>query len=348
MEVVKVKNGKSQKQNSRRPQNRQQKVVWTALEHRLLQELGNRRSFFSARRLWVLVSGGLDSVLLWETLKRLEPVLQYRLGLLHFHHGGNLVHRNQALEFCLQLSQGQTVKVFRSPAKLESEAEMRRFRQSGIREVLGEDPNCWWTTAHHAEDQLETRLLRLIRGCGPRGILGMQKWNERLRVWRPFLDVGKKDLLLTTKRLALAHVEDPSNHTDKYLRNWIRRNWLPALEKHSPGATKSLQASLRLLAREVGALVPGVGLAPQTQLTVDYNAYLGWDSDQQSRVLAESIAHLGIANCSQGLIREMQKLLASPSRQARSFQLGQVRLTLDAGLLTLGQVTEDLPGSLPR
>ena len=80
--------------------------------------------------------------------------------------------------------------------------------------------------AHHADDQLETFLFRLAKGSGLDGLCGMQTWttyNDRLRIYRPFLDQKHADLIAYCRSHHLSWIEDPSNRNEIYARPRLRR-----------------------------------------------------------------------------------------------------------------------------
>lgn len=82
-------------------------------------------------------------------------------------------------------------------------------------------------TAHHADDQAETVLMRLVRGSGPAGLAGIREATtlDGLALLRPLLDIPKERLAETLARAGQPHCEDPSNAKPLYARNRIRRLW---------------------------------------------------------------------------------------------------------------------------
>jgi tRNA(Ile)-lysidine synthase len=103
--------------------------------------------------------------------------------------------------------------------------------------------------AHHLDDQAETVLIQLMRGAGVAGLSAMPqvKSKELIHLWRPFLNLRRKDLELYAQQHQLTWIEDPSNQDESYRRNAIRKSILPALEKHQAGATENLARSAKHL-----------------------------------------------------------------------------------------------------
>jgi tRNA(Ile)-lysidine synthase len=104
--------------------------------------------------------------------------------------------------------------------------------------------------AHHLDDQAETVLIQLMRGAGLPGLSAMPqvKSKELIHLWRPFLNMRRKDLEIYAKEHRLTWIEDPSNQDESYRRNAIRKSILPTLEKFQAGAIENLSRSAKHLA----------------------------------------------------------------------------------------------------
>jgi tRNA(Ile)-lysidine synthase len=120
---------------------------------------------------------------------------------------------------------------------LEAAAREARYRALG--DLLS--PGEWLLTAHHADDQLETVLLRMLRGTGVRGLRGVLKFAPFRAGWlgRPLLAFTRDELLAEAAARGLTWVEDPSNAEPHHDRNYLRLNVLPALRARWPGAALS-------------------------------------------------------------------------------------------------------------
>lgn len=103
---------------------------------------------------------------------------------------------------------------------LEERARQARYQ------ALRADFDGLLVTAHHRDDRIETLVLRLLRGAGPTGLRGI----HRLRAdgaWRPFLDVPVEVLRQACRESGWTWREDASNRDGRFLRNWVRHDWLP-------------------------------------------------------------------------------------------------------------------------
>ena len=90
-------------------------------------------------------------------------------------------------------------------------------------------------TAHNADDNAETLLLHLLRGCGLQGLTGIRPVQGRLI--RPMLEVTRAQVEEYLRVYGIPHVEDSSNAADDYLRNRLRHQVMPLLEELAPGFT---------------------------------------------------------------------------------------------------------------
>ncbi len=194
----------------------------------------------------------------------------------------------------------------------ESEARLREFRY----EILREKGYDCVVTAHHWDDLLETRLIRLIRGTGPQGLEGMRE--IQFGIWRPFLHVGKPELTRYAEKWKLKWLEDPSNKDEKKLRNWVRRKWLPELEKMRPGSSAALARSLELISKQDTVLVEIKAGALDRNLLTNFN-----DAKKQ-QVLAQFLREQNITNYSLNQINEVIKRL-NTKRKRFAFVVAHLR-----------------------
>ena len=176
----------------------------------------------------VAFSGGLDSTVLLDLVSRLWP--PDRLLALHVHH-----HLQPAADawpaHCqtFAAARGVRCRVLHARSRpapgesIEQWARNERYRVL-VAEARAQGAGAL-LTAHHADDQAETVLLRMRRGSGPRGLSGILpvRYVEGLPVLRPLLDSRRADLIEYARRSRLQWVEDPSNDDLRFPRNRLRR-----------------------------------------------------------------------------------------------------------------------------
>lgn len=198
------------------------------------------------------LSGGLDSIVLAHVTTRLADTLGLSVSALHVHHGLHADADDWAA-FCETWCASRRlpcrivhVQVPRDAAD-GPEAAARRARFQAYRQCDAD----WIVLGHHADDQVETILYRLLRGAGPSGLSGMPTIrplaaDTRTRLLRPLLEVPRARLLEYARAHGLAWVEDPSNRDTYYLRNFLRHEVLPLLEGRLPGTRAALLRAGRL------------------------------------------------------------------------------------------------------
>ena len=196
-------------------------------------------------RLCCALSGGVDSVVLFEVLNRLQPRLGYRLSAAHVHHGLS-PHAGDWAEACVArcARAGVPLHVFhvevdrRHPDGVEAAA--RAARHAALDTV-----DCdWLAFGHHQDDQAETVLFRLLRGTGVRGAAAMRvasaAANGRPGRLRPLLALRRTQIEDWARRAGLDWVEDESNTALHFTRNAIRHRLLPVAEALFPAAVPAL------------------------------------------------------------------------------------------------------------
>ncbi len=231
------------------------------------------------------VSGGPDSVALLQLLREVGPSLRLSLEVAHVDHGIRGRQGRDDCEFVRGMADRLSLPFhlarldlgedgdYRGPGNLEARARERRYRF--FAQVASERRMGKVAVGHNRDDQVETMLMWLLRGCGPEGLQGMPAARPLARspegagpavLIRPLLDVSREDILAFLESRGLDHREDPTNRDPRYLRNWLRGTVLPELRSRSDGAMERRLARLggmlrsdhALLERQAAAAYPGV------------------------------------------------------------------------------------------
>ena len=185
---------------------------------------------------FVAYSGGLDSTCLLHIVCQALP--SDRITALHVHHG--LSGRADAwLEHCRSCCDqwgcgfdAQYVEVSENGEGLEAAARTARY--AAFERVL--PAQALLLQGHHADDQLETLMLHLLRGSGPAGMRGIPEVRAlgAGQVRRPLLQVTRAELLQYAKQFELCWVEDDSNVDTSFDRNFLRAEIAPLLRQRFP------------------------------------------------------------------------------------------------------------------
>jgi tRNA(Ile)-lysidine synthase len=180
-------------------------------------------------KLLVAVSGGVDSVALLAALVRAgrKPVV------LHFDHGWRKESAAEAKAVrALAREHGLKIVVGKSPATKKNESAARAARYAFFVQAAEKAGTHDLVLAHHADDQVETFLLQLLRGAGA-GARGMEPRARRggLVLHRPWLALWKKQIVAYARARHLTWSEDASNADTRHRRNLVRRRLLPYLRK---------------------------------------------------------------------------------------------------------------------
>ncbi len=215
-------------------------------------------------RLIIAVSGGVDSVVLAHLFSRSLQVLQVELILAHAHHGLRPEADDDA-EFVGRIAAtlGLPLRVGRLPVTAEAQEtgeslEMagRRLRHAFLAEVANSEGARVVALAHHADDQAELILLRLLRGSGGDGLGGMPPQgasfvDPSITLIRPLLGFSKDELIAYAREAGLSWREDSSNGDSRFLRNRIRNHLLPLLEReYQPRLRQVLNRTATIIGAE--------------------------------------------------------------------------------------------------
>lgn len=222
----------------------------------------------SATHIVVAYSGGVDSHVLLHALYRLrkEQQTNFQLSAIHIHHGLSQ-HADQWQTHCEQVChtldiefQTANVDVQSAPRK-SLEAQARAARYNKLVELA--PANSQVLLGQHQDDQLETFLLQLKRGAGPKGLSAMNRaWgvqcplqsNKQVWFYRPLLDTKQQQIMDYAQQHNLQWCEDESNQNTDFERNFLRHEVLPILQNRWPDIARTVARSASLCAEQQSLL----------------------------------------------------------------------------------------------
>ncbi len=211
-------------------------------------------------RLVLAVSGGLDSMALLHAVARWRKRWGVEVTVATYDHGtGVAAARARRLVVREARRLGLPVRSARAKRDAGGEDGWRRRRWRWLRRVA-RDVGGPVVTAHTRDDQVETVLMRLLRGSGARGLAGLLAPSPVLRPW---LEVPRAELAAWVAGQRIRVADDPSNRDRRHLRNRVRLDLLPALRRVRPDVDAGLLAVGRDAAAwraDVERAVDGLGL----------------------------------------------------------------------------------------
>src|SRR5687767_12137918 len=177
----------------------------------------------------VACSGGLDSVVLLHLFRESAELLGVRVSAAHFDHAMRDDSGADA-DWVAGLCRAWTIPLLRDRAQqnLRAEADARVARYAFLERAAASAGADRIATGHHADDQAETVLFRLLRGTGLDGLSGIPV--RRGQVIRPLLLASREELESYARSHRLSWREDLSNRSLAFARNRIRTGLLPAIE----------------------------------------------------------------------------------------------------------------------
>jgi tRNA(Ile)-lysidine synthase len=206
---------------------------------RWVKEIKRHGFFHPGQRVGVAVSGGPDSVLLFHFMRDLALEWGITLAVVHFNHHLRGAESDADEGFVRNLADSSGIAFLCGEAdvagvarekKRNLEATARELRYRFFFSLVDQGRLEKVVTAHTANDQAETVLLRLLRGTGTRGLSGIYPVLEG-KVVRPFLDLTRSEIMREIGARKLEYRVDSTNLDSRLRRNKIRRELLPLLEK---------------------------------------------------------------------------------------------------------------------
>lgn len=194
------------------------------------------------------ISGGIDSVVLFDLLVRLTNFIDYNLYVAHINHGVRGDEADRDEKFVEKLSQKYNIPFYSTKVdmngyarekKISSEEAGRILRYGFFRGKLNDIGGGKIAVAHNKNDQAETIMLRILRGTGIDGLRGMQFLSQD--IIRPMLNISRNEIEEYLITYSLDHVEDYTNVETIYQRNKIRLELFPYIEDNfNPNIVDSL------------------------------------------------------------------------------------------------------------
>jgi tRNA(Ile)-lysidine synthase len=251
-------------------------------------------------RALVAVSGGPDSVVLLDLLVRTRDLHGLELIVVHVDHG---IHPDSALVAARvrELAQAYGLPFESGRLQLGSdvgETVARRERYAGLQAIRLRVGAQYILTAHHADDQVETVVMRVFEGSGPAGLAAISPVSGCLV--RPLLPFRRSQLQRHLDDTGLQSWLDPGNADSRHLRSWIRSEILPLVRARLPQVDANLERVANQAARDRAAwdavldALPGLDLRVEPEaISVAASALAGYDSALAEVVVLATARRIG-------------------------------------------------------
>lgn len=274
-----------------------------------------RKEYFKKHSKVVLaLSGGLDSMFLFHLLSTYQKELGVELFLAHVNHKQRRESDWEENEL-RKLADVAGLPIYITSFSGEfSEARAREFRYDFFRKVMKEVGATALVTAHHADDQVETILMRLIRGSRLRHLTGIKESQvvDDIEIIRPLLHFHKKDFP------PIFHFEDQTNRENSYFRNRIRNRYLPELEKENP----RIRTALLNLGSEISDYQAAITELSEQIDVEDLNELFAYSKQTQGVLLQNYLNQFPDLNLTKSQFDEVRQILARKSQYRHPLKNG--------------------------
>jgi tRNA(Ile)-lysidine synthase len=302
------------------------------------------------------VSGGLDSMVLLDAAAH---VARRRVSVVATFDHGSGAHAARAVALvCREASaRGLPVVVGHADRLRAGEAEWREARWAFLRAVARSAGGAAIVTAHTEDDQIETVLMRALRGAGARGLAGLYALSSDVR--RPFVALRRATLERYAVERGVPWVSDPTNESRAFFRNRVRHELLPALLRARPGLDGELLAiahraaewrrAIDDLAVPIATVADGADERPAS-VSVAVSDLANYDAESLAVLWPALAARVGLALDRRGTRRLVAFTISSAGRVGASMPLaGGWEVIRDRTHFTLRRMrpAEQPPAELP-
>lgn len=253
---------------------------------KLQKHIAHDFPFLEQKKLFLAVSGGLDSMVLVHLFQQLD----FEIAILHCNFQLRGLESFGDQNFIQSYAQENNIPIFitqfdttafAKDYKLSTQVAARELRYSWFYEQLEAKNFDYLLTAHHADDSIETFLINLTRGTGLEGLTGIPKQNDK--VIRPLLCFTREEIEHYAKANKIEWREDSSNASDKYLRNKIRHHLIPILKELNPNFMDSFQNTQNYL-QDAQMLVEDASIMVYQQVAKQEEEAIFFDLNQLKKL----------------------------------------------------------------
>jgi tRNA(Ile)-lysidine synthase len=218
----------------------------TSLQYKVLKNIKENELINPGDKIIAAVSGGADSVCLFDVLSKLKKELKIELIVCHFNHKLRGRESERDFEFVRKMAEERGVEFVGGEAEsgnlIKSEESARDARYAFFEKILKEGRGGKVAIAHNKNDFVETFFLRLVRGSGMRGLKSIP--YRRQNFIRPLLAISRSEVEVYVKKEGLDYINDATNDQIDFTRNNIRLQILPLFLKINPNLLDTISGNI--------------------------------------------------------------------------------------------------------
>ncbi len=295
----------------------------------------NKNTLFSKTdKLLLAFSGGIDSVVLADLLNKAG----YHIELAHCNFQLRGQEAKDDTAFCENFAKSISApfhviyfdtKTYAAEHKLSIQMAARELRYNWFKTLKAEHGFNYILTAHHANDNIETLFVNLIRGTGIKGLQGIQV--KQHDIVRPILFATKDEIKEYALKKNLSFREDSSNQEVKYKRNFIRHQIIPELKKLNPALEETFTTSIQFFKQSADIVAEFAQLKfksickeENSQLFIDINLLL--QEAQKETLLFEWLYR---KNFKTSQIQQLTEVLMTDKQVGKQFSSSTHQLVVD-------------------
>ena len=308
------------------------------------QLLDNMQLQLNNQTIILAVSTGIDSMVLLDLVQQLRNV---KVIVCHVNH-----HRreqsNEEQQYITKYCKENNLKCyveelyFEDTKNFQEAARIKRYQF--FEKILKLEHAKYLLTAHHATDNLETILIRLIKSSSHKGYAGIEQLQQidDYYIYRPLLKLTKQDIYNYQQTKQIRYYNDESNDHDDYLRNRIRHNIIPEMEKENPSLYKAIEIyqqhileTNKMLFEQINCFINNEVSAQNNIIGFTLDSFLQLSDYLKEQVLFEILKKY---NLSKTLIEELIDQIKTTKTTIINNISSELTMIKEYGLIKFGKV----------
>lgn len=300
----------------------------------------------------VAVSTGIDSMVLLDLVQKLTSVKVIVAHVNHHKRAQSDIEEAFIKDFCKQNNIKCYIEELHFETTQNFQEVARNKRYEFFKNVVKLENAKYLLTAHHATDNLETILIRLIKSSSHKGYAGIEKLQnfQDFSIYRPLLDVSKQEIENYQAKYNLKYFNDDSNDQDDYLRNRIRHNIIPKMEKENPMLYKAISIyqehileTNKILFEKINTFIKDQVFVQNNIISFKQTSFLEYSNYLQQQILFEILKKY---NLSKTLIEELLDQIKSNKNTIVNHISKELTMVKEYGFIKFGKLSKLEPFSI--